>query len=212
MLYGYATDYTENWRRKWKPTLVLLPGKSHGQRSLVGCSPWSCKESDKSEQLHFHTASFMERFSLSQVCMFSAGYCREICLMWIGVSRQKQCSHPLDFPGGSDDKESACSCARPGFNPWVGKISWRRKWQPTPVSMPRKFHGPRSLAGYSPWGSQKVGHNWVAFFLSSFKARVFPSQTHLGKFFGCCFSLHYSQFLVQSADFSDRDTVLGSPY
>ena len=36
------------------PTLVLLPGKSHGQRSLVGCSPWGCKESDRTERLHFH--------------------------------------------------------------------------------------------------------------------------------------------------------------
>ena len=39
--------------RKWQPTPVLLPGKSHGQRSLVGYSPWSCKESDMTERLHF---------------------------------------------------------------------------------------------------------------------------------------------------------------
>ena len=42
------------WRRRWHPIPVLLPGKSHGQRSLVGCSPWGCEESDKTEQLHFH--------------------------------------------------------------------------------------------------------------------------------------------------------------
>ena len=42
------------WRRQWKPTPVLLPGKSHGWRSLVGCSPWGHKESDKTEWLHFH--------------------------------------------------------------------------------------------------------------------------------------------------------------
>ena len=40
------------WRRKWQPTLVLLPGKSHGQRSLVGYSPWGRKESDTTERLH----------------------------------------------------------------------------------------------------------------------------------------------------------------
>ena len=39
---------------QWKPTLVLLPGKSHGQRSLVGYSPWGHKESDMTERLHFH--------------------------------------------------------------------------------------------------------------------------------------------------------------
>ena len=42
------------WRRKWQPTPVLLPGKSHGQRSLVGYSPWGRKESDTTEWLHFH--------------------------------------------------------------------------------------------------------------------------------------------------------------
>ena len=42
------------WRRQWQPTPVLLPGKSHGQRSLVGCSPWGLKESDTTERLHFH--------------------------------------------------------------------------------------------------------------------------------------------------------------
>ena len=45
-------------RRQWHHTPVLLPGKSHGQRSLVGCSPWGCWGSDKTEWLHF-------RFSLS---------------------------------------------------------------------------------------------------------------------------------------------------
>ena len=43
-----------SWRRQWHPTPVLLPGKSHGRRSLVGCSPWDRKESDLTEQLHFH--------------------------------------------------------------------------------------------------------------------------------------------------------------
>ena len=42
------------WRRQWQATPVLLPRKSHGQRSLVGCSPWGRYESDKTEQLHFH--------------------------------------------------------------------------------------------------------------------------------------------------------------
>ena len=42
------------WRRQWHPTPVLLPGKSHGQRSLVGCSPWGRSEWDTTEQLHFY--------------------------------------------------------------------------------------------------------------------------------------------------------------
>ena len=43
-----------SWRRRWHPTPVLLPGKSHGRRSLVGCSPWGRSESDITERLHFH--------------------------------------------------------------------------------------------------------------------------------------------------------------
>ena len=43
-----------HWRRHWHPTPVLLPGKSHGWRSLVGCSPWGCEESDTIERFHFH--------------------------------------------------------------------------------------------------------------------------------------------------------------
>ena len=42
------------WRRQWHPTPVLLPGKSHGQSSLVGCSPWGLEDSDTTERLHFH--------------------------------------------------------------------------------------------------------------------------------------------------------------
>ena len=41
------------------------------------------------------------------------------------------------------------------FDPWVGKIHWRRKWQPTQVFLPGKSHGQRSLAGYSPWGHKE---------------------------------------------------------
>ena len=50
-------------------------------------------------------------------------------------------------------------CKRPEFDPWVGKIPWRRKWQPTPVFLPGKLHGWRSLVGYSPRGSQRVGQD-----------------------------------------------------
>ena len=46
--------YIHERRRWWHPTPVLLPGKSHGQRNLVGCSPWGREESDTTERLHFH--------------------------------------------------------------------------------------------------------------------------------------------------------------
>ena len=56
---------------------------------------------------------------------------------------------------------SACNAGDLGWeDPWVGKIPWRRKWQPTLVFLPVKSHGWRSLVGYSWWG-RRVGHNWV---------------------------------------------------
>ena len=45
------------------------------------------------------------------------------------------------------------------FDPWVGKNTWRRKWQTTLVFFPGKSHGHRSLEGYSPWGHKRVGHD-----------------------------------------------------
>ena len=45
---------------------------------------------------------------------------------------------------------------RPGFNPWVSKIPWRRAWQPTPIFLPGEPHGQRSLAGHSPWGHKEL--------------------------------------------------------
>ena len=61
-------------------------------------------------------------------------------------------------PGGASGKEPTCKCRRhkrPGFNPWVGKISWRRKWHPTPVLLPGESHGQRSLEGYGPQGHKE---------------------------------------------------------
>ena len=64
----------------------------------------------------------------------------------------------VSFPGGPSGKEPTCQCRRskrPKFSPWVGKIPWRRAWKPTPVFLPGKFHGQRSLVGYSPWGHKE---------------------------------------------------------
>ena len=58
-------------------------------------------------------------------------------------------------PGCSDGKESACNAGDQGPIPELGKIPWRRKWHPTPVFLPGKSYGWRSLAGYSPWGHKQ---------------------------------------------------------
>ena len=68
----------------------------------------------------------------------------------------------LVFPGGLDGKESTWQCRRPGFYPWVGKIPWRREWQPAPVFLPVESHGQIPMDGRLPlMGSQRVRHDWA---------------------------------------------------
>ena len=62
--------------------------------------------------------------------------------------------------GGKEPTSQCRRHRRCGFDPWAGKIPWRRKWQPTPVFLPGESHGGRSLVGYSPWG-HRVRHNRV---------------------------------------------------
>ena len=52
-----------------------------------------------------------------------------------------------NLPANAGDRRKKCR-----FDPWVGKIPWKRKWQPTPAFLPGKFRRQRSLVGYSPWG------------------------------------------------------------
>ena len=70
---------------------------------------------------------------------------------WYAIKGQRN-----GFPGGSDDKRVCLQCGRPGFNPWVGQILWRRKLLPTPVFLPGESHGEMSLAGYSPQGRKEL--------------------------------------------------------
>ena len=60
--------------------------------------------------------------------------------------------YQLELPRCLSGKESTCvqETGRQGFNAWVGKIPWRKKWQPDSVFLPGKFHGQRSLVVYSP--------------------------------------------------------------
>ena len=60
------------------------------------------------------------------------------------------------FPGGTVVKESAWQYRKSGFNLWVRKLPWRRKWQPTPVFLLEKSYRQRSLVGYSPWDCQEL--------------------------------------------------------
>ena len=84
--------------------------------------------------------------------------CEQLWLLWLlplGRSDLHSTFYPNGcFPSSSDDKESPCNA---GIQVWflVRKVPWKRKWHPTPVFLPGKFHEQRSLAGYSPWGPKE---------------------------------------------------------
>ena len=70
------------------------------------------------------------------------------------------------FPGGSDDKESACSVGDlgliTGFDPWVGIIPWRRPWQPSPTFLPGESPWTEEHGGLQSMGSQRIEHDWAS--------------------------------------------------
>ena len=95
------------------------------------------------------SAPFVENvicLPLSHFCTFvklSLSFCVGLLLGLLFFSSN------TSFPGGSDGKSACLQCGRPRFDPWVRKIVWSRKWQPTPVFLLGKSHG-QSLEGYSP--------------------------------------------------------------
>ena len=89
------------------------------------------------------------------------------------------------FSSGSDGKSICLQCGRPGFNPWPVKIPWRRKWQPTPVPLPGKSYGWRSLVGCSPWGRKESDTTeWFQFLFLSFFCQLFKDISHQGWDYG----------------------------
>ena len=82
-------------------------------------------------------------------------------------------------------------CGWPGFDPWLGMIPWRRKWWPTPVLLPREFHGWRSLVGYSLWDRKESDTTQQLHFTSSKKFNVKWIDTHFSKT-----SMNISDFLI----------------
>ena len=146
-----------HWRRKWQPTPVFLPGESQGQRSPVGCRLWGHTESDTTTRLS----------SSSSWDLLWAKFCPHKLMCWnpntqyfkCDLFGNRACTGVTGLPTWLSSKESTYQsrkCKRHGFDPWVRKIPWRRKWQPTTVFLPGEFHGQRSLAGYSPWGHKRV--------------------------------------------------------
>ena len=93
------------------------------------------------------------------VLLFQYNFENKLLKMFYNVISIQNCYFQSYFASNEDqlnrllsNKGSACQCTRGGFYPWIQKITWRRKWQLTPVFWPEKSHGQRSLVGYSPGG------------------------------------------------------------
>ena len=136
------------WRRACQPTAVFLPGES----------PWT-EEPGRPQSIAFQRVRHDWSDSTAQSVINRILY------------------YPrMGFPGGSDRKESSCNIRDLGSIPWVGKISWRREWQPTPVFLPGEVHGQRSPR--QSMGSQRAWHDWAT---KSHTFRVCHHLNSLGK-------------------------------
>ena len=105
---------------------------SHGTSGNISgdTAPTSKKETTKCEKTHFYSRSHPNAST----------------------------SILYGLPWWLSGKESACQCSRHGFNPWAGKIPWRKKWQPTPVFLPGKSHGQKP-GGRQSMKPQRVRHD-----------------------------------------------------
>ena len=119
------------WRRKWQPTPIFLPRKSHWQSRLVGDSLWSCKSQTWTTwwlNHHNHRHHSYLGFPGSTVVQ--------------------------NLPANSGDTEMQ-------VRSWVRKIPWSRKWQSPSVFLLGKFHGQTSLEGYNLWCCKRAGQDFV---------------------------------------------------
>ena len=133
------------------PSIMLWLGKLSPDpiRTMINTNHWYLNEDNviiverisRPEWLHKHNLSLLRTF-LHHIYNLFLG-------QWLGLPR---CAVVKNLP--------VCQCRRcwrRTFNPWVRKIPWRRKWQTTPVLLPGKLHGERSLGGYRPWGCKESG-------------------------------------------------------
>ena len=141
----------------WIPALTVLPSSS--QASPLGFSSWawnliaslfSCNIFSGFLKFQIRIRSWMSQ----RLCLQSLT--RSSCPLFYFKGNQSR--GEWSFPSGTSGKESPCQCRRHkrvGLYPWVGKIPWRRKWQPTPVFLPKETLGQKSLVSYSPQGDKR---------------------------------------------------------
>ena len=159
-----STDECHGSYYIWSPSLIVLEArslKSRCSRARLSLKPlksvFSCLLLDlcllQSQALFgllIHLFSLCLH-CLMMFCLCIFCHCVQISIFLQGITHWNKATliHHEGLPWWLSGKESTCQCRRCRFNPWAGKISWRSKWQPIPVFLPGKFHGQRSLVGYS---------------------------------------------------------------
>ena len=121
---------------------------------------------------------------------------------------------PPSPPAPFSDGRVCLQRGRTGFDLWVGKIPWRKKWQPTPVLLPGKFHGRRSLVGYRPWGRKESDTTERLHFHFTFISSVYFSFSSISihvKLQECISggSKEFQFFMIQHRENSVRGKVIG---
>ena len=163
----------------WQPTSLFLPGKFHGQRSLVGYCSWGHNESHMTEGLTLSLSFNLWCLEYVMLCG-KKNFADRIKFIKLKEITLSSPDGPNLFNWACDSKEislqlGAERCSRkvggreeiqimrePTHHCWIskglsteeGEIPWRREWQSTLVFLPGESHGQRSLAGYSPWGGK----------------------------------------------------------
>ena len=159
------------WRRKWQTTPVCLPGKSHGQMSLAGYSPCGRRESDTTDLLHFNSSlSCIGEGNANPLVCSCLENPRDGGAWWAAVygvaqsqTQLKQLSSSSSiFYGPTLTSSLVAQTVKRMSTMWETRVRslgregpWRRKWQSTPVLLPGKSLGQRSLVGYSPWSRKE---------------------------------------------------------
>ena len=108
------------------------------------------------------------------------------------------------LPRWLSGKESAYQCRRHrrwDLDSWVGKIPWKRKWQPIPVFLPEKSHGQRSLEGYSPWSNKQLDATYQLSTQKVYHCEGKKKIAHLQDCWNYCPSIMQMEFVAQDKIF-----------
>ena len=135
------------WARSYPPSLVSQAHPS--KEALIGQPPETIELLSWVWFFFFQFPDFMSSSS-EWNCLFMSSWRGSITENQISLQPAiiTELKSPTKNPHAMQETQE--------FDPWIRKIPWRRKWQPTPVFLPGKFHGQRNLAGYSPWGHKAL--------------------------------------------------------